>query len=485
MIFVNKDRFSFTHVTEEPDKTWMERLGIYGSPLGFTEVATFPSRIISRLEFRLSSYQSCNLKCDYCFERYAIEHFMKISPDQIVFDQQLMRDKLLEYKPSAIELVGGERLQQSFMANYQAIINLLDELDPYKKIRVEQFTNGKDIDAAVKVYQDTRMYITISIAPNDDYRHVDTLRVLETAKRLASIDRRRVTICVMLSTHSTLQGLISLFKTIKSYNINYFVQPVNETSTFKNDEDFNLDFFENIFLKVPELLDSYKVNSLIYPHLSCYDGNLCICGQNYSSCTFGDQRNQEPTYLERLGECGATLVTAGVVHVCTKLNKMGIPTNMDPISRMGYTAIAHQLANDPYGWHKCDHLISMYRTMISYKRAILPWLFRKHDGVTIDALQPHRSISYMDAIRISDEHGIHQGQVIDHTGILSNDQWFIDDCGKTLDVYYTDELPENKDIVAITRNNFPARLIFCGNSSDIKELTSKRPMPNLMVDTNV
>ena len=481
IFFKDNTRFAFEPNDEKPDNEWLEELGVYGTPIGFNDIVVLPRVDVSRLESKLSTYKACNTECDYCLEKF----FDDIAPEDEVSPyakHEFIRESILKYKPSAIELTGGELFQINNMKALDKMFEFLDEIDPENKITVEFISNGKEPLIAKKYFKNPRTYVSVSFDPvvGDNYRHISKDVVFETIKTLAEIDTSRLLVFWMVSSHADLEKVNPIINALNELNVRWTVQPVNDVQGFfVGNEKYDVDFVKELIDKVPSILDDYSLSRLFLPRISCYNGAVVVKAKNkVSTCIFREASDEYPEYDTVVEDTNKLTVSAGVSHVCSILTENKFPSNYMEIERMGYTLIGYNLSKQENPKEKTEAITALYHYMKDFKEKILTPSSAKHVGnkVAVDTQYPQTSVGQQAIVRMMEKVGIHIKNVTDETNMFEDDLWFKYEDGEDATVMLYEEyiqkwkgIDPQKPLVVTTFNNFPCRLIFYGRNVDISK----------------
>lgn len=481
IFFKDNNTFAFEPTDESPDNEWIEEFGVYGTSLGFNEIVTLPRVDISRLESKLSTYKACNTTCDYCLEQF----FDEAAPEDEVSPyakHSFIRDSILKYKPSVIELTGGELFQLNNMKSLDKMYAFLDEIDPENKILLELITNGKEPGIAAKYFKNPRTYVSVSFDPmtGENYRHIDKDKVFITIKKLAEIDPSRLLVFWMISTHHDLDEVKPIIKILDELGVQWTVQPVNDVQGFfVGNETYDIPFIKKLIDTVPQVLDDYSPSRLFLPRISCFNGSVVVNAKDkVSTCIFRKSESEYPEYATIINDTNKLTVSAGVAHVCSILSDKKFPANYTELERMGYTLIGYNITQKENYIEKANALTILYNYMKEFKKDILTPNTNNHvgDKVAVDTMSPQVSIGLQSVLRMMERVGIRINNVKDETRVFDDDLWFKYEDGEAATIMFYDdyrekvkEIDPQQPIVVCTLNNFPSRLVFYGRSVDVSD----------------
>jgi sulfatase maturation enzyme AslB (radical SAM superfamily) len=481
MIFFENDlSFSFdTDTSETPNKEWIEKLGVYGTHHGFTEISAFPRVDTALMETKISNYKACNTECDYCLEKYFVENF-DLHPYPKL---NHTFDSILKYKPSTVEITGGELLQKNNISVIDKTMKFLDQIDPKKKIKLETISNGKDTETIIKYFKDPRVYVTLSFDPSTigNYRHVDVNQAFTTIEQMAAIDTSRFHVAWMVSVNHPIDDTRTFLDKMAELNVNYNIQPINEVvGFFENGETYELQTIEKIIELFPEFVEQYPPNKLIMPRISCFDGAVVIKSDNQvATCNFRPASKDYPEYETILTDTRDLTVSAGVCHVCSiDTGQTNRPSNYNQIQRLAYTLIGYNLKEkykDNLEAVVQDYKV-LYNYMIDFKKEL--YSVKNNTGeykVVCEVCFPNAQLSYMTLVRLLEKINIKVKDINDSSNELQDDQWIRYTNGEDVTVLTYEKYIANtdqfssKDVLAVyTYNNFPTRLWFMGRHEHLE-----------------
>ena len=478
---------TFKECDEKPDQTWVNELGCYGTGSGFdVELAFLPKVDISRLESKMSTYKACNTQCDYCLERYFDEAFAdeKFSPYP---KHEFIYDSILKYKPSYIEITGGEIFQDKNIKTLKKLCNFLDEIDPNKKIRLEIISNGFEKELIKEFYKDKRFYISISFDPNeidgDNYRHLENNKVFNTIVELSKIDKSRLLVFWMLSTHTDFDKIDFYINELEKRGINWTIQPINDViGFFKGNENYDLNFIKKMIEHYPFIIKDYSFINLLYPRISCLEGSVVLKSQNtVTNCIFRESRDNYPPHKHIIDASNELIISAGVAHVCSLISEEHL-LNYKEIERLAYTMIGINLLskNKPIK-EMVENIKNIYRYMLEFKNTILATPLMPHVGekIVVELVYPQSEATKQMIVRLGERIGLKINNIYSNYDfdILKDDQWTFYKDGKDMEfIFYEDYLIktfENEDdklYCVVTYNNFPCRMVIIGQNKDIQNM---------------
>lgn len=464
----------------EVDQHWVNTLGVYGSGDGFnkSEIATLPKVDISRMETKITSYKQCNTVCDYCLERFFVENFPEVRNNYPKLNDTL--DRIAEFKPSVLETSGGELLQAQNEPALKKLYGFLDEIDPDKHIKVELFSNGMDTNTITKYFKDPRSYITISSDPRMlNPRFIQYADIRRTLQAVSDIDPTRVQTNLMMSDKQTPEEIRKLMDDVNRLGINIAIQPLNEIKGFwENNEKYDVEFIKHLLDVVPEFKKMYSPTSLLFPIVSCLNGNVVIKQfGKISTCTFRKDADAMSSHDEVLADVKSEMtVSAGTAHVCSILNKFGMPANYDILERLTYSIIGVNIL-DKFGGNLAEGVngfMGLYHAMINAKRILTSKVNSGQQLVAVDMLIPQMEFTYMSIVRMFKKIGISVRNIVATDGFCKDDQWVKDSSGEdvsVMDLYQFEQsystINPDSLVTVYTFHNFPYRAILMGRAKHV------------------
>lgn len=465
--------FSFDETEgEDIDKRFIEKLGVYGTNLGFSELNILPSVDIHTLAPRIATHADCNTSCDYCLER----HLFYIK-DLHAISLGALKELILKHEPSTLDLNGGEKFQPSFKPYMSGLFSFLDEIDPNNFIKVEALTNGVDTEVICEYFRNNpRLSIAISFDPTarHGYRHANISVVYKTILELAKIDNKRFKVGWMISTHHSDEDISFAMNFFEEHGVNWSIQPLNEVEGyFENGEDFNLDFIIRM-LKVKKFAqDVYKPRRLILPNIPCLDGYV-VTGRDarIGTCDFRANYADVPDYATRLLENEELTISAGVCHVCSMGTRLKIPSNIKELTRIAYTLMAYNIKNsgvDPKEY--CEALLTAYNKQIEIKRLLLSELSPEgNPEVVIEILHPKSLVTTMGIYRLAKKLGLNASVISEDSEYVVKNQWKLDTDSRIEVLELLDFIKKhdsNTNYAVYTAKNFPYRLLLIGTGKSL------------------
>jgi len=470
----------------EADQHWVNTLGVHGSGDGFnkSEIAALPKVDISRMETKITSYKQCNTTCDYCLERFFVENFPEVRNNYPKLKDTM--DRIAEFKPSVLETSGGELLQAKNEPALKKLYGFLDEIDPDKHIKVELFSNGMDTNTITKYFSDPRSYITISSDPRMvNPRFIQYADVRRTLQAVSDIDPTRVQTNLMMSDKQTPEEIRTLMDDVKRQGINVAIQPLNEIEGFwKNDERYEVEHIKHLLDVVPEMKKMYSPTSLLFPIVSCLNGNVVIKQfGKISTCTFRKDLDVLSKHDQIITDVNNEMtVSAGTAHVCSILNKFNMPANYDILERLTYSIMGVNIL-DKFGGNLeegVNGIMGLYHAMINFKRILTSKVNEGEQLVAIDALIPQMEFTYMSIVRMFSKIGISVRNIMATDGFCNDDQYVKDQNGEDVRVLEIHQFEESygvegsylkidpESLVAVyTFHNFPFRVIMMGRAKHV------------------
>jgi hypothetical protein len=272
---------------------------------------------------------------------------------------------------------------------------------------------------------------------------------------------------------------------VKRLGINFAIQPLNEITGFwENNEKYDVEHIKHLLDVVPEFKKMYSPSSLLFPIVSCLNGNVVI--KQYgkiSTCTFREDLDVLSDHDEVLADVKHDMtVSAGTAHVCTILNQYGMPSNYDILERLTYSIMGVNIL-DKFGANlpeAVSSIMSLYHTMIAFKRQLTSKVNDDQQLVAVDVLIPQMEFTYMSIVRMFKKIGISVRNITTTDGFCKDDQYVKDSAGEDVSVMELHQFEENylndnaytkihpdSLVTVFTFYNFPYRAILMGRAKHV------------------
>ena len=460
------------------NEEWVQKVGAYGDSSGFGDLAIIPRADKARLIVNpISSYSNCNTNCEYCLERYWYSKYHHLSP----MPAEEFARHIPIYKPSILEMTSGELLQSRNESDLKYFFEYLDEIDPMKKLKIEVVSNGIDLETIKKYYGTGRIQLQLSLEPcvkSNNPRKTQGERQLRNIAEIAKINPRQMEVLWMIRPDYE-RGDFKWFRDkIKELGVIFSIQPVNQvTGFYEVDTEFNLEFIKNIQEDWPEFHKWYPYTSLVFPKLSCFEGNIVLTGQGgITTCKHNSCIKDRPyNYAEYMNFLKPVKVSAGVCHACSYLTSIDFPKNYKDLERLGYSMMGVNLmkTHGERAGEAADAIKEIYLAEVEFKKAATSEIGDSDPNVATELIYPHNgTMSKMNILRLLENIGI-AAKTVTSIRHIEDDMWFTHTDGEDvicydLDYFLTNRVDPEQPVAVYTMNNFPAQIWTMGRAKDVR-----------------
>ncbi len=491
--------YSFDKLEEDLNinQEWLDEIGVFGDSSGFNEIAIVPRVDRHRLVLKpITNYKDCNTRCEYCLERFFLTNYPTAESYLSPLSPEALIERILEFKPSIIEMTSGELLQKKNIEALDKFFSLLDEIDQEKKLVLEVTSNGRDIETIKRYYSDSRLHIQLSLDQDEDNpRHISGDTVLTTARALSAISRDRLKIMWMMRPDYNSAYLNKIMPMAKAISDKVLLQPINNIEGFyESDKEYDIEFIRRITKDCPDFFESwYSFKSLLIPSITCFEGQtVCTTDGRVTSCLFNqniqDGKLDYATYKKSLSRVS---ISAGVCHACSFLLDKGMPSNYRDLERLAYTSIGLNMKHK-FGDKLPEalvHIKNLYKELIEFKRLMDAQESQEGQKIIVDmtypSLQPYTK---QGIIRMMHLLGIKVSSVSDAIGV-QDDIWFRDEGGEAVtimsiadleDAEITSKISPYTPVAMHTNGNFPAMVWMFGRFEDILDILDGKDTEDVM-----